>query len=157
MTVELDIVERKNEENLKLSKQMEDTVKKLIMEQGEPIAPIKPAINDAEYELANWVPPTPPTDIQRFYTGKNIFITGGTGTFHKEKFHKLLCDEHTTKIMHTRENSANVLLNLTNDSMILITFTLCFLSNGKNKNATKRFLCVPIPKSIFQTAFHVNG
>lgn len=76
MTVELDIVDRKNEENLKLTKQMEDTMKKLIMEQSEPIAP---AINDAEYDRANWVAPTPATDIQRFYAGKNIFITGGTG------------------------------------------------------------------------------
>lgn len=111
MTVELDIVERKNEENLKLSKQMKDTVKKLIMEQSEPIAPIKPAINDAEYELANWVPPTPPTDIQRFYTGKNIFITGGTGTFLTN------CTLRTSHkpIIKTRENSANV-FNLIIDS-----------------------------------------
>lgn len=80
MTVELDIVERKNEENLKLNKQMEDTMKKLIMNENEPIAPITPAISDAEYEQANlnWVTSTA-TDVQRFYSGKNIFITGGTG------------------------------------------------------------------------------
>lgn len=81
MTVELDIV-RKNEENLKLSKQMSDTMKKLILNENEPIAPIAPTIADADLESthANTAPSTH-TDLQRFYSGKNIFITGGTGKY----------------------------------------------------------------------------
>lgn len=78
MTVELDIVERKNEENLKYSKQLEDTMKKLILDENEPIAPI--STNDADVEINNLhYTQTAPTDLQRFYGGKNIFITGGTG------------------------------------------------------------------------------
>lgn len=82
MTVELDIVERKNEENLKLSKQMSDTMKKLILDENEPIAPIAPTIADADLDSthANSVPSTQ-TELQRFYAGKNIFITGGTGKY----------------------------------------------------------------------------
>lgn len=80
MTVELDIVERKNEENLKFSKQLEDTMKKLILNENEPIAPISLPMNDAEVEAANvHCVQSAPTDLQRFYGGKNIFITGGTG------------------------------------------------------------------------------
>lgn len=82
MTVEssLDIVERKNEENLKLSTQMSDTMKKLILNENEPIAPIAPTIADADLESthANNAPSTQ-TDLQRFYACKNVFITGGTG------------------------------------------------------------------------------
>lgn len=78
MTVELDIVERRNEENLKLSKQMEDTMKKLIMDTNEPIAA---PINDVNFDTANGnCIATAPTELQRFYAGKNVFITGGTGT-----------------------------------------------------------------------------
>lgn len=86
MTVELDIV-RKNEENLKLSKQMSDTMKKLILNENEPIAPIAPTIADADLESthANTAPSTQ-TDLQRFYGGKNIFITGGTG-----KYYHIVC------------------------------------------------------------------
>lgn len=76
MTVELDIVERKNEENLKLSKQMLDTMKKLNIDENEPIAPI-----DADLEATN-TNIAIATELQRFYAGKNIFITGGTGMKH---------------------------------------------------------------------------
>lgn len=79
MTVELDIVERKNEENLKLSKQMSDTMKKLNIDENEPIAPIAPTIDAADLEITH-ANTAPSTDLQRFYAGKNIFITGGTGT-----------------------------------------------------------------------------
>lgn len=82
MTVELDIVERKNEENLKISKHLEDTMKKLIIDENEPIAPIAPPMNDTDVETANvHGAQSTPTDLQRFYSGKNIFITGGTGKF----------------------------------------------------------------------------
>lgn len=86
MTVELDIVERKNEENLKFSKQLEDTMNKLILDGNEPIASIALPMNDADIKTAtiNHVQTTP-TELQRFYGGKNIFITGGTGK------KKLLC------------------------------------------------------------------
>lgn len=75
MTVELDIVERKNEENLKLSKQMSDTMKKLNLDENEPIAPIT---TDAD-DLDTTQTAAPSTEVQRFYAGKNVFITGGTG------------------------------------------------------------------------------
>lgn len=82
MTVELDIVERKNEENLKLSKQMLDTMKKLNIDENEPIAPITPTI-DADLDTTNTTNNTTAisTELQRFYAGKTIFITGGTGIF----------------------------------------------------------------------------
>lgn len=73
MTVESDIVERKNEENLKISKQMEDTMKKLMMDQNELIAPITLADDTNDTSIASQ------TELQRFYAGKNVFITGGTG------------------------------------------------------------------------------
>lgn len=72
MTKEMDIVVRRNEENLKISKQME----MLIMGKNETIAPIAP-IND-DYET-NTNAAITPTEIQRFYSGKNVFVTGGTG------------------------------------------------------------------------------
>lgn len=78
MTVELDIVERKNEENLKHTKQISDTMKKLILDENEPIASLTPTIADADLESTH-ANTTPSTDLQRFYAGKNIFITGGTG------------------------------------------------------------------------------
>lgn len=74
MTVETDIVERKNEENLKISKQMEDTMNKLISEQNDIIAPI--TLNDDD---TNNTSIASQSEIQRFYGGKNVFITGGTG------------------------------------------------------------------------------
>lgn len=83
MTVELDIVERKNEENLKHTKQISDTMKKLILDENEPIASLTPTIADADLESTH-ANTTPSTDLQRFYAGKNIFITGGTGK-------KLIC------------------------------------------------------------------
>lgn len=93
MTVEssLDIVERKNEENLKLSTQMSDTMKKLILNENEPIAPIAPTIADADLESthANNAPSTQ-TELQRFYACKNVFITGGTGFLGKTLIDKLL-------------------------------------------------------------------
>lgn len=73
MTVETDIVERKNEENLKISKQMEDTMKKLLSEQNDIIAPL--SLNDDINSTS------PQTELQHFYGGKNVFITGGTGEF----------------------------------------------------------------------------
>lgn len=80
MTVELDIVERKNEENLKFSKQLEDTMKTLILDENEPIASIALPMNDADVETATINhAQSAPTELQRFYGGKNIFITGGTG------------------------------------------------------------------------------
>lgn len=80
MTVELDIVERKNEENLKFSKQLEDTMKKLILDENEPIASIALSLNDADVETATINnAQSAPTELQRFYSGRNIFITGGTG------------------------------------------------------------------------------
>lgn len=72
---------------------MEETIEKLIMEQSEPIAPIKAAINDAEYEQANWVAQTPATEIQRFYAGRNIFITGGTGNFLENSYCEGKCEK----------------------------------------------------------------
>lgn len=75
MTVELDIVERKNEENLKLSKQMLDTMKKLNLDENEPIAPITTDADDLDTAQTA----APSTEVQRFYAGKNVFITGGTG------------------------------------------------------------------------------
>lgn len=78
MTVELDIVDRRNEENLKLSKQMEDTMKKFLLDTNEPIAV---TMNNKHFETSNLnCNVTLQTEIQRFYSGKNIFITGGTGT-----------------------------------------------------------------------------
>lgn len=80
MTVELDIVERKNEENLKFSKQLEDTMKKLILDENESIASIALPINEADVETATINhAQSVPTALQRFYGGKNVFITGGTG------------------------------------------------------------------------------
>lgn len=76
MTVELDIVERKNEENLKHTKQMSETMKKLMLDKNE--ASITPAIADTDLEMAHATTATQ-TELQRFYAGKNIFITGGTG------------------------------------------------------------------------------
>lgn len=75
MTVELDIVERKNEENLKISKQMLDTMKKLNLDENEPIAPITTNADDLDTTQTT----AQSTELQRFYAGKNIFITGGTG------------------------------------------------------------------------------
>lgn len=82
MTVEstVDIVERKNEENLKLTKQMSDTMKKLMLDENEPIAPITPTIADADLEITTHAnTSSTQTELQRFYAGKNIFVTGGTG------------------------------------------------------------------------------
>lgn len=80
MTVELDIVERKNEENLKHTIQIPDTMKKLILDENDPIASMTPTIAETNSEIthANNTTSTQ-TDIQRFYSGKSIFITGGTG------------------------------------------------------------------------------
>ncbi|XP_031622375.1 fatty acyl-CoA reductase wat-like [Contarinia nasturtii] len=89
MTVELDIVERKNEENLKLSKQMLDTMKKLNIDENEPIAPITPTI-DADLDTTTTTNNTAATELQRFYAGKNVFITGGTGFLGKTLIDKLL-------------------------------------------------------------------
>lgn len=80
MTVELDIVERKNEENLKHTIQIPDTMKKLILDENDPISSMTPTIAETNSEIthANNIASTQ-TDIQRFYSGKSIFITGGTG------------------------------------------------------------------------------
>lgn len=71
MTVEMDIVERKNEENLKHTKNMTGTIKKLILDENVP----------------SFTPEESPakTELQRFYGGKNIFITGGTGKMTNSK------------------------------------------------------------------------
>ena len=65
MTKEQDIVVRKNEENLKLTKQLEDKMKMII----EPVTTLNDELDKA----------TVSTDLQRFYSRKNILITGGTG------------------------------------------------------------------------------
>lgn len=96
MTVELDIVERKNEENLKLSKHMSDTMKKLILDENEPIAPITSAIDDADLDTTHAIT-APSTEVQRFYAGKNIFITGGTGKNKKTKW-LIILSYHSTAI-----------------------------------------------------------
>lgn len=99
MTVELDIVERKNEENLKLSKQMSDTMKKLNIDENEPIAPIAPTI-DADLDSTHANTTAPSTDLQRFYAGKNIFITGGTGTNETNQYYFIAFIITNTNIMH---------------------------------------------------------
>lgn len=86
MTVELDIVERKNEENLKISKQMSDTMKKLILDENEPIASITPTLGNDDLDTAH-ANTAPSTELQRFYAGKNIFITGGTGNTINHDYH----------------------------------------------------------------------
>lgn len=72
MTKEQDIVVRKNEENLKLTKQLEYTMKKIVGE-NETIAPI-PSLSDDETKKSNTL-----TEIQQFFARKNVLITGGTG------------------------------------------------------------------------------
>lgn len=74
----MDIVERKNEENLKHRKNVSGTIKKLILDENDPIPSFTPAIADTDLEITHTTSP-PQTDLQRFYAGKNIFITGGTG------------------------------------------------------------------------------
>lgn len=97
MTVELDIVERRNEENLKLSKQMEDTMKKLIMDTNEPIAA---PINDVNFDTANGnCIATAPTELQRFYAGKNVFITGGTGTHTQHSYYCSIAVRRTNQFL----------------------------------------------------------
>lgn len=66
----MDIVERKNEENLKHTNKMSGTIQKLILDENDPIPSVAPS------EIS-----PPQTELQRFYAGKNIFITGGTGNF----------------------------------------------------------------------------
>lgn len=73
MTKEMDIVVRKNEENLKISKNLDDTMKMLIMGKNETIQPIAP-LNEDDTDPVSTL-----TEIQRFYSGKNVFVTGGTG------------------------------------------------------------------------------
>lgn len=63
MTVEMDIVERKNEENLK----HRTNIQKLILDENDSIPSCTPEESP------------PQTELQRFYGGKNVFITGGTG------------------------------------------------------------------------------
>lgn len=63
----MDIVERKNEENLKNRQNMTGTIKKLILDENDSI----PSFTPEEAPQS--------TELQRFYAGKNIFITGGTG------------------------------------------------------------------------------
>lgn len=70
MTKEQDIVVRRNEENLKLSKQLESTMK-LIVDENETIAPT-PSLNDDESN-------TTTSELQNFYARKNVLVTGGTG------------------------------------------------------------------------------
>lgn len=67
MTVEMDIVEHKNEENLKHRTNMTGTIQKLILDENDSIPSCTPEESP------------PQTDLQRFYAGKNVFITGGTG------------------------------------------------------------------------------
>lgn len=75
MTVEMDIVERKNEENLKHTNNMNGAIKKLILDENDPIPSVAPS------DIS-----PPQTEIQRFYAGKNVFITGGTGKIHVHFF-----------------------------------------------------------------------
>lgn len=80
MTIELDIVERRNEENLKMTKHMEDTMKMIIRGENEIIAPIAASIDDdIDANTTNIGSIAAQSEIQRFYAGKNVFITGGTG------------------------------------------------------------------------------
>lgn len=80
MTIELDIVERRNEENLKMTKRMEDTMKMIIRGENEIIAPIAASIDDDfDANTTNSGSIAAQSEIQRFYAGKNVFITGGTG------------------------------------------------------------------------------
>lgn len=74
MTKEMDIVVRKNEENLKISKNLDDTMKMLIMGKNETIQPIASLNEEDEIQQTATL-----TELQRFYSGKNVFITGGTG------------------------------------------------------------------------------
>lgn len=91
MTVELDIVERKNEENLKHTKQIADTMKKLILNENDPIASMTPTIAETDSDIthANTTASTH-TDLQRFYSGKSIFITGGTGIYKSKTIYRLI-------------------------------------------------------------------
>lgn len=76
MTKEQDIVVRKNEENIKLTKQLEDTMK-LIVGENETLAP-SPTLSDDESKSA-----TATSELQHFYARKNVLVTGGTGRIHK--------------------------------------------------------------------------
>lgn len=67
----MDIVDRKNEENLKHTKNITGTIKKLILDENDPVPSFTPEESP------------PQTELQRFYGGKNIFITGGTGKIDK--------------------------------------------------------------------------
>lgn len=80
MTIESDIVERRNEENLKMTKHIEDTMKFIIRGENEIIEPIAAPIDgDIDANTTHNGPVTSQTELQRFYGGKNVFITGGTG------------------------------------------------------------------------------
>lgn len=85
MTVEMDIVERKNEENLKHRKNVTGTMKKLILNENDPNPSLTPAIADTDMENTHTTSP-PQTDLQRFYASKNVFITGGTGRVEENVF-----------------------------------------------------------------------
>lgn len=77
MTKEQDIVVRKNEENLKLTKQLEDAMKKIVGE-NETIASIPSLDADEDKNVT-------PSEIQHFFARKNVLITGGTGNIYIKK------------------------------------------------------------------------
>lgn len=72
MTKEQVILVRKNEENFKLTKQLEYTIQKIV-DENETIAP-SPSMSDDESNKTSTS-----TEIQQFFARKNVFITGGTG------------------------------------------------------------------------------
>lgn len=58
---------------------MEDTMKMIIRGKNEIIAPIAASIDDEFESNTNSESIAAQSEIQRFYAGKNVFITGGTG------------------------------------------------------------------------------
>lgn len=63
-----------------MTKHMEDTMKMIIRGENEIIAPIAASIDDdIDANTTNIGSIAAQSEIQRFYAGKNVFITGGTG------------------------------------------------------------------------------